>query len=458
MAQGAAAAVLALRRNQMARQGAPERIGRRLLAGRLVRAAAAAAEVEMRLPPSALAGQAGFTAPAAEGAPALTAARARPAAMARRASSSSNTEDKENLMSVQQSDFQGEILLIGMKWARAGYSPMGQELTAIATALGSDPTVHDCTIQTPPAGTQLGAVQTPCTNAFLLAVNKGKAGNLTNAVMATDINNAIAQYLLPLNTVLPVASGTAIVGNVLTCTQGTWANTPTAYAYQWRRGGTAIGGATASTYTLVSADGGAAIACAVTASNVSGASTVVSNTIQVQGTPVNTAPPVASGTGIVGQTLSCTQGTWSNAPTGYAYQWQRNGVTIAGATTSTYVLVTADGGTMVTCLVTATNAAGSTQYPSNQIAVQGAPSNTALPVASGTGTVGQVLSVTNGTWTNSPTGYTYQWLRAGANIAAATAATYTLVAADSTNNVSCRVTATNAAGSASATSNSIAVA
>ena len=85
------------------------------------------------------------------------------------------------------------------------------------------------------------------------------------------------------------------------------------------------------------------------------------------------------------------------------------------------------------------------------------PANTAAPVISGTGTVGNVLTRTTGTWTGSPT-FTTQWLRGGANIAGATGANYTLVAADSGTNCSCRVTGTNPNGTANATSNVIAVA
>ena len=40
-----------------------------------------------------------------------------------------------------------------------------------------------------------------------------------------------------------------------------------------------------------------------------------------------------------------------------------------------------------------------------------APVNTVAPVISGTTTLGSVLTTTNGTWTNSPTSYTYQWKR-----------------------------------------------
>ncbi len=87
------------------------------------------------------------------------------------------------------------------------------------------------------------------------------------------------------------------------------------------------------------------------------------------------------------------------------------------------------------------------------------PVQTSAPVVSGTGTVGQTLSVTNGNWTYAPTSYAYQWRRGATNIAGATAATYLLVAADSGTTVTCQVTATNAAGSTPASlSNGIAVA
>lgn len=80
-----------------------------------------------------------------------------------------------------------------------------------------------------------------------------------------------------------------------------------------------------------------------------------------------------------------------------------------------------------------------------------APVNSVLPVISGTPTVGQLLSTTDGTWSGSPT-FTYQWKRDGVNIGSATANTYTLVSADAGAVITVTVTATNAAGSASATS------
>ncbi len=75
--------------------------------------------------------------------------------------------------------------------------------------------------------------------------------------------------------------------------------------------------------------------------------------------PVNTARPVISGTPLVGRRLTCSSGTWDHNPTNMIYQWKRVGVTINGATSSSYTLVAADGARSITCTVTASNAAGS---------------------------------------------------------------------------------------------------
>jgi hypothetical protein len=169
--------------------------------------------------------------------------------------------------------------------------------------------------------------------------------------------------------------------------------------------------------------------------------------------PANTVAPVISGTARVGQTLSTTNGTFTGTtPFSYTYQWKRDGVSIGGATNNTYLLVVADAGKNITCTVTATNTAGSASGTSNTLAIENVPANTVLPAITGTPATGQLLSVSNGTWTNNPTSYTYQWKRNTVAIGGATNSTYTVVGGDEGNSITCTVTATNSAGSASATS------
>ncbi len=90
--------------------------------------------------------------------------------------------------------------------------------------------------------------------------------------------------------------------------------------------------------------------------------------------PTNTVPPAVTGTTGVGDTLTCTPGTWNPTPTGVTYQWKRGGVDISGATANTHVIVSADQNTALTCAVTATDANGSTTAVSNGTTIPGPPS------------------------------------------------------------------------------------
>lgn len=83
------------------------------------------------------------------------------------------------------------------------------------------------------------------------------------------------------------------------------------------------------------------------------------------------------------------------------------------------------------------------------------PTNTVAPVISGIVSQGQTLTTTNGTWSNSPTSYTYQWLANSTAISSATSNTFVLTSTQVGANITCNVTAYNAGGNATATSNSL---
>jgi len=103
------------------------------------------------------------------------------------------------------------------------------------------------------------------------AQRPGRNGN-------TDLRRVAT--LAPTNTVVPEITGTARVGNELTCGVGTWA-AASSYTYQWQRDGSPISGASSVRYTTVDADAGKAITCSVTAVNAEGSTTASSRAVSV---------------------------------------------------------------------------------------------------------------------------------------------------------------------------------
>jgi hypothetical protein len=87
-----------------------------------------------------------------------------------------------------------------------------------------------------------------------------------------------------------------------------------------------------------------------------------------------------------------------------------------------------------------------------------APTNTALPVLSGSAVEGETLSASNGSWSGGPTSYAYQWQDcdssggACVSIARASAPTYRLADADVGHTVRVVVSASNRLGRTSASS------
>ena len=105
--------------------------------------------------------------------------------------------------------------------------------------------------------------------------------------------------LVPVNTITPVISGTALVGNTLTSTTGTWTSDTgvTGYLYQWTRDGINISGATNNTYTLVFADRVRTIRCKVAATDTDGTSAYVNSNALLERTVEDFKARVATDSG-----------------------------------------------------------------------------------------------------------------------------------------------------------------
>jgi len=189
--------------------------------------------------------------------------------------------------------------------------------------------------------------------------------------------------------------------------------------------------------------------------------------------PTVVSRPAISGTARAGSTLTASRGSWSSAPTRFAYRWQRcdgsggSCSAIRGATRRTYAISGADVGGRVRVVVSATNAEGSGSSRSNATRVVApalvAPKNAEPPGISGTLREGLMVSATPGAWNGSkPIRVTRSWLRCDTagdcvQIGGADGATYTLGSSDVGHRLRVVEKASNKAGTATVRSTASAI-
>lgn len=285
------------------------------------------------------------------------------------------------------------------------------------------------------------------------------SGSATATSAATSA--AVALPVAPANTVAPTITTTnnpPRVGDVITSgmlTNGTWTGTPTPSVNTDLRRGTTV---LTMPYTIISGDIGQTFNAYATATNSAGsasqASTATAATTQAWAAPVNTVLPVFTDiTPSVGDILnspgSFTTGTWTGYPTPtYAYQLKKNGSNIS----MPYTIVSGDVAASFTVTVTATSSAGSASATSTGYSVTAAPTNSVVPyILNYQPEVGYIFNtsrITPGTWSGSPTSYSYQLKKNGTNVTMP----YTVVSGDIGATFTVVETATNAGGSNTATS------
>lgn len=213
----------------------------------------------------------------------------------------------------------------------------------------------------------------------------GNTGTTSGTQVDATVQANVDAIFIPKNTVAPAISGLPEIDEVITGDDGTWTglgNITFAYQHQSSDDDTSfsnISGATSEDYTITSGEDDKYFRRGVVASTGTrdnptrfNSVTAYSDSIGPIGAaataPVNTVAPVISGNPMVGQTLSCTTGTWTGTPTiTYAYQWLADAVAITGATSSTYLLTEDEIGADITCEVGATNVVGSDTALSNSL-------------------------------------------------------------------------------------------
>jgi hypothetical protein len=293
------------------------------------------------------------------------------------------------------------------------------------------------------------------------------AGGTTTATSAPEGPVASAT---PILVAPPTLTGTAMQGETLTATSGTWTWTTGKAAYTWSRcdpttgACTPVAGASDTTLVLSEDDIGSMIRVTASVPGARGPSSgSADSTIVVPAPPVSLGPPAISGSAIVGRTLTSDAGSWSRPTPAFTYAWLRCAkdgsgcVPIDGATDSAYIATEDDAGSTIEVAVTGTNISGTATATSIATApILGPAKNLDHPTISGDAIVGATLTADSGTWDDPNATLSLAWQRCSADgstctpIDGATTSTYTLTDDDIGSAIGLTITATNPAGTTTA--------
>lgn len=241
----------------------------------------------------------------------------------------------------------------------------------------------------------------------------------------------------PLITGQPTSVTVVQTSNAIFSVTATGSPPPT---YIWRFNGTAITGATASSYTNSNAQTSDAGSYSVIVANVGGTNTSSTAFLTVNVPAAINTPP---------QSLAVTQSsnaTFSVVASGTAplsYRWRFNGGDISGATTSTFTRTNAQPADAGSYSVLVTNIAGSASSGNAILTVN------VRPFISGQPQDVTVNPTSNAVFTVTASGtdpLSYQWLFNTVAIGGATASTYTRSNVQSNDAGSYSATVTNIAG------------
>lgn len=181
-------------------------------------------------------------------------------------------------------------------------------------------------------------------------------------------------------------------------------------SYQWRKDGSSITGAIGASFSIPAVQPGDAGRYDVIISNVAGALISASATLTVNLAPTITTQPASINVN-PGQAASFTvSATATPAPT---YQWRKDGTAIAGATSATYTIASAQTGDAGSYTVVVTSTTGTVTSSAAALTVNFAPTISIQP-ASVTALAGQAASLSVVALGSPP--LSYQWRKDGGTV------------------------------------------
>ena len=251
----------------------------------------------------------------------------------------------------------------------------------------------------------------------------------------------------PAITAQPVATQSAAIGGSVTFSITV---TGTGVTYQWYFNGVAISGAINVSYTLGSITAGNAGSYTVTVTNAGGTITSSASVLTVTAAP-NTPPSLTTQPAPQSVTAG-SSATFSVVAFGSAtltYQWKKDGVAIAGATSATYTISAAAAADAGSYTVVVTNGSGSITSTAVTLTVSTtfSPVITKQPLGHTVIAGSSVVASVEATGGN----LTYQWKKGGVAISGATFSSAFLSSAQAADAGSYTVTITNALGSVTST-------
>ena len=193
----------------------------------------------------------------------------------------------------------------------------------------------------------------------------GKRLSVTVTALRGKLNDGIADAAVPgvvrrgtfENTAAPSLSGTPMLDEELTVEPGQWSPVTPDVRYRWLADGETIEGETGTRLTLTPALKGTRIRVVeiVRADGfVKAKERSVPTSPILYGEVAVDTPVRVTGKYELGSTLTAHEGAYTPSDTNAAYQWMRDGVPIAGATTSTYTTTSADLGAVISLEVALT--------------------------------------------------------------------------------------------------------
>ncbi len=262
-----------------------------------------------------------------------------------------------------------------------------------------------------------GAISPTLTVAALAATDAGSYDCLITGTCGSETTSAVLVTVLEPPTIVSQPSGATDCPG----TSITFATTASGagLAYQWRKNGSPVSGATGSSLSILSisaADAGS-YDCVIT--GACGSATSNAALLTVLTAPSITSSP-SDATDCPGATVSFVVGA---AGDGLGYQWRKGGVAIGGATGPSYTLGTiaaADAGSY-DCVVSGT--CGNTTSSAATLTVLPAPSVTANPV----GTMACPGATASFSVSASGAGLSYQWRKDGVSLTGAVTSSLTLM-------------------------------